>query len=181
MPNLINDIIVRQLSEEFASAEGMVIVSLSGLTVEETESLRDALAERGVRLRMVRNRLAKIALKNRGLDASDELLSGSIACAWGTSEDAINVAKIVQKAVKAADPKKGTKLAFKGGFFEGSMIDAKAAAALAELPGKAELRAKLLGVLSGPARSLVTLLAAPGSSVVRAMQAKVDKGEPAAT
>lgn len=181
MPNLINDIIVRQLSDEFARAEGMVIVSLNGLTVEETESLRDALAERGVRLRMVRNRLAKIALKNRGLEASDELLSGSIACAWGSSEDTINVAKVVQKAVKAADPKKGVKLAFKGGFFEGSMIDAKAAAALAELPGKAELRAKILGVISGPARSLVTLLAAPGSSVVRAMQAKVDKGEPAAT
>jgi len=181
MPNLINDIIVRQLSDEFARAEGMVIVSLKGLSVAETESLRDSLAERGVRLRMVRNRLAKIALKNRGLEASDELLSGSIACAWGSSEDAIHVAKVVQKAVKAADPKKGIKLAFKGGFFEGSMIDAKAVAALAELPGKSELRASLLGVISGPARSIATLLAAPGSSVARAMQAKVDKGEPAAT
>jgi large subunit ribosomal protein L10 len=181
MPNLINDIVVRQLSDEFARAEGMVIVSLSGLTVMETENLRDSLAERGVRLRMVRNRLAKLALKNRGLEASDEILSGSVACAWGTSEDAINVAKVVQKAVKAADPKKGTKLAFKGGFFEGAMMDAKQVAALADLPGKSELRAKMLGVLSGPARSLATLLAANGSSLVRVMQAKVDKGEPAAT
>ena len=51
MTNLINEIIVRQLSDEFARAEGMVIVSLTGLTVRETEDLRTALAENGVRLR----------------------------------------------------------------------------------------------------------------------------------
>ena len=142
MPNQINEIIVRQLSDEFARAEGMVIVSLSGLTVAETEDLRNALAERGVRLRMVRNRLARLALKNRGLEAGDELFNGSVACAWGSSEDAINVAKVVSKAAKRADPKKKAKLAFKGGFFEGNLLDARSAAALADLPGKNELDRK---------------------------------------
>src|SRR5262245_60277998 len=179
MPNQINEIIVRQLSDEFARAEGMVIVSLSGLTVAETEDLRDALAEHGVRLRMVRNRLARLALKNRGLEASDALFEGSVACAWGSSEDAISVAKVVAKAAKKADPKRKAKLTFKGGFFEGNLLDARSAAALAELPGKNELRAMLLGVISGPARSLATLLAAPGSSLARVVQARADKGEPA--
>jgi large subunit ribosomal protein L10 len=175
MPNQINEIIVRQLSAEFARAEGMVIVSLNGLSVEDTENLRNSLAEHGVRLRMVRNRLAKLALKNRGLEAADDLFQGSVACAWGSSEDAISVAKVVAKAAKSADPKKTSKLAFKGGFFEGSMLDARSTAALAELPSKNELRAMLLCLLNGPARSLATLLAAPGSSLARVLQAHADK------
>src|SRR5262245_47555536 len=121
MPNLINEIIVRQLSDEFARAEGMLIVSLSGLTVRETEDLRTALAQRGVRLRMVRNRLARLALKSRGLEAGEELFGGNVACAWGSSEDTIKIAKVVADAAKKIDPKKKAKLAFRGGFFEGNL------------------------------------------------------------
>lgn len=180
MPNLINEIIVRQLSDEFARAEGMVIVSLSGLTVEETENLRESLAESGVRLRMVRNRLACIALKGRGIEAGKELFNGNVACAWGTSEEAIRAAKAVVKAAKAIDPKRTAKLAFRGGLFEGSLLDAKSAAALADLPGKDELRAQMLGLLNGAARSLATLIQAPGSSLARVLQARIDKGGEAA-
>ena len=177
MPNLINEIIVRQLSDEFARAEGMVIVSLTGLTVRETEDLRISLAESGVRLRMVRNRLARLALKNRGLEAGEDLFGGNVACAWGNSEEAVKIAKAVAKAVKRVDPKKKkSKLAFRGGFFEGNLLDAKEAAALAELPGKDELRAMMLGLISGPARSLAVLLQAPGASLARVLQAHADKG-----
>ena len=175
MPNLINEIIVRKLSDEFARAEGMVIVSLAGLTVRETEDLRTALAQRGVRLRMVRNRLARLALKSRGLEAGEELFGGNVACAWGSSEDTIKIAKVVADAVKKVDPKKKAKLAFRGGFFEGNLLGPKEAAALAGLPGKDELRAMMLGLISGPARSLAVLLQAPGASLARALQARVDK------
>jgi large subunit ribosomal protein L10 len=180
MPNLINQIVVRQLSEEFAGAEGMVIVSLSGLTVEETENLRNSLAESGVRLRMVRNRLALRALRSRGLGPADELFSGNVACAWGSSETTVAIAKVVAQAIKKVDPKRKATVAFRGGFFEGNLLDQRSAAALADLPGKNELRAMLLGLLSGPARSLATLVAAPGSSIARVVQAHVDAGEPAA-
>jgi len=176
MPNLINEIIVRQLSDEFARAEGLVFVSMTGLTVRETEDLRTALAQRGVRLRMVRNRLARLALKNRGLEAGEEFFGGNVACAWGTSEDTIKIAKVVADAVRKVDPKKKARLAFRGGFFEGNLLDAKEAAALAGLPGKDELRAMMLGLISGPARSLAVLLQAPGASLVRALQAHADKG-----
>jgi large subunit ribosomal protein L10 len=175
MPNLINEIIVRKLSDEFARAEGMVIVSLAGLSVRETEDLRTALAERGVRLRMVRNRLARLALKSRGLEAGEELFGGNVACAWGSSEDAIKIAKVVANAVRSADPKKKARLGFRGGFFEGRLLDAKAAAALADLPGKEELRARLLGLISGPARSLATLLQAPCASLARVLDAHASK------
>jgi len=176
MPNLINQIIVRQLSDEFARAEGMVIVSMNGLTVEETENLRDSLAEGGVRLRMVRNRLASLALKSRGIEVEKGLFNGNIACAWGSSEDTIRIAKAVANAIRTSDPKK-VKVAFRGGLFEGNLLGAKEAAALADLPGKDELRAKMLGLLNGPARALATLIQGPGASLARVLQAHADKGE----
>jgi len=176
MPNLINEIIVRQLSDDFARAEGMVVLQVKGLTVAETETLRDTLAERGVRLRVVRNRLARLALKQRGLETPEDLFLGNVACAWGTSEQAINVAK----AVKGSEAKKTGKLAFKGGFFEGAVLDAKSTAALAELPGKDELRSMMLQLLNAPARQLATLLAAPGSSLVRVLNAHAEKAPAAA-
>ena len=178
MPNVVNEIIVRQLSDEFARADGMVIVSLTGLTVEQTEDLRNALAHHGVRLRMVRSRLARLALKNRGMDAAEELFAGTVACAWGSSEDAINVAKVVKTAARSLEPKKTAKLGVKGGFFEGNLLDARSAAALAELPGKNELRAMMLGLLSGPARSLAVLIQGPGASLARVVNARAEKGEP---
>src|SRR5262245_5921645 len=175
MASLINEIIVRQLSDEFTRAEGMVIVSLNGLTVRETEDLRTSLAKDGVRLRVVRNRLAQLALKNRGLEPNAELFAGNVACAWGSTEDAVKIAKVVARKVKKADRKKKNSLAFRGGFFEGNLLDAKGAAALAELPGKDELRAMMLGLISGPARSLATLIQGPGASLARVINARVTK------
>ena len=175
MPNLINEIVVRQLSEEFGRAEGLVIVSVGGLTVKETETLRESLAERGLRLRVVRNRLTKLALKSVGIEPPAEMLLGNLACAWGSSEDTINAAKILQ----ASPARKGGKLGFKGGLFEGSLLGPKEAAALAALPGKLELRAQMLGLLSAPARNLVALVAAPGSSLVRVLAARSEQTDSA--
>jgi len=177
MPNLINEIIVRQLSDEFAKAESIVVVSISGLTVAETENLRNSLAKDGVRLRMVRNRLARRALASRGFEGGQDLFQGNVACAWGSTEDAIRIAKVVSGAFKDVDAKRGAKLAFRGGIFEGNLLDAGSAAALADLPSKDELRAMMLGILSGPARSLAVLLQGPGASLARLLQARVDKGE----
>ena len=172
MPNIINEMIVRELTDAFADAEGMVVVSLAGLTVAETEGLRNSLAEQGVRLRMVRNRLAKIALKERGLEAPKDLLTGNVAMAWGTPEDTIHAAKVLVKSPE----KKAGKVVMRGGLLEGNLLGPEEATNLAELPGKQELQAMMLGVLSAPARQLVGLLAAPGGSLARVLQARVDEG-----
>lgn len=177
MPNVINEMIVRELKGSLTTAEGMVIVSLAGLTVAETEGLRDALAEQGVRLRVVRNRLAMIALRERGLTPPAELFSGSVAVAWGSPEDTIFAAKVLSKS----EPKKAGKLALRGGLLEGNLLDASQAAQMADLPGRDELRSMMLGVISAPVRNLVCLLAAPASSLARVVQAHADAGaEPSA-
>jgi large subunit ribosomal protein L10 len=172
MPNLVNEMLVRELSQTFKEAEGMVIVSMSGLTVRESEDLRDSLAEHGVRIQMVRNRLAKIAMKDAGLEVPSDLLAGNIAIACGQTEDAIHAAKVLHKS----PVRKQGKIVLRGGLLEGSVLDEKGARALADIPGKQELQSMLLSTIAGPARQLVGLLAAPHGSLVRVIQARVDEG-----
>jgi len=172
MPNLVNELVVRELTEELKDAEGVLIVSMAGLTVSESARLRDELATEGVRLRMVRNSLARIALRECGHEVEAEVFQGNVAIACGAPEHAIHAAKVVSKS----DAKKAGKLAVRGGLLEGKVLGPGDASSLASMPDRDTLRAQMLGVLSGPARSLVGLLAAPGGSLARVLQARVDAG-----
>jgi len=72
--------------------------------------------------------------------------------------------------------RKSGKVALRGGLLEGNLLDEKGAIGLAGLPGKLELRSMMLSAISGPARKLVGLLAAPQGALVRVIQARVDEG-----
>lgn len=171
MPNLVNKLVVRELTDVFRDASSMVIVSMNGLTMEENETLRDSLAEGGVEIRMVRNSLARIALKECGFDVPADVFQGNVAIAAGQPEHAIHAAKVVSKS----DVKKNGKVDFRGGVLEGVVLDQAGMRDLAEMPDRPTLQAMLLGVLSGPARQLVGLVNAVPSSLVRVVQARADK------
>ena len=67
MPNLVNQMVSRQLEKEIGEVDSMLVVSLDGLTVAETEVFRGDLAKSGVRLRMLRNKLARRVLRRHRL------------------------------------------------------------------------------------------------------------------
>ena len=173
MPNLVNKMIVRELVDTLKGAEGMVLVSMSGLSVQESEDLRNALAEQGVRIQIIRNRLAKLAMKDAGLEPPEDLLAGNMAIVCGDTEETISAAKVLQSSAA----RKSGKVSLRGGLLEGNMLDDKGALGLASLPGRLELQSMLLSAISGPARMLVGLLAAPQGALVRVIQARVDESE----
>jgi ribosomal protein L10 len=70
MPSLINRLIVKDLAKAFESADGLILVTYGGLTAVENETLRDKLAEKGCEMRLVRNALAHLVLKQRGYELS---------------------------------------------------------------------------------------------------------------
>ncbi len=177
MPNLVNKMIVRELTDSMSDAEGLVIVSMAGLSVVESENLRNTLAEKGCSLHMVRSRLARIVLGEKGFDLPKDMLMGNIAMVWGGPEDAINAAKVFDKS----DVKKAGKVAFRGGVLEGNLLGADEASQLAKLPGRDELRAQMVGVIAAPLQQLVGLLAAPQGALARVIQAHVDAGDSAGT
>ena len=173
MPNLVNRMVVRDLTEELKDADAMVVVSFGGLTVAEAETLRGSLAAKGVRVRLVRNRLARIVLAERGIEFPPDVLSGNVAIAFGSSEAAIDAAKVFADK----DVKKAGKVKVRGGLLEGDVLDAGSAASLADIPDRNTLRAQVLGVIAGPARSLATVLNAVPSAVARVVRARADELE----
>ena len=99
MPNIVNRMVVSELTQEFNDAEGMVLVSFGGLSVEETEELRGTLAEKEVRFRMVRNNLAKRVFAEQGYEFPEDTLIGNTGVAYGSTEATLGAAKVF------ADPK----------------------------------------------------------------------------
>jgi len=173
MPNLVNEMVTRQLSQDLGEAESMLVVSFEGLTVAETESIRGNLAKSGVKLRMVRNKLASRVLAKRGIEFEAGTLIGNTAVAYGEAEGAIHAAKVfTEKEVKKAG-----KVKVKAGLLEGTVLGASDAAALADIPDPDTMRAMVLGVISAPARSLVGVLNGLPSGLARVLQARTDQLE----
>ena len=69
MPNIVTELLTRELEQHFEESEGAVLVNYAGLTVKEDSELRDNLAAKGVEFRMVRNKLCKRVMTERGFGA----------------------------------------------------------------------------------------------------------------
>lgn len=173
MPNLVNKMTIADLESALDGAEGMLLVSFGGLDMPLTEKIRDGIAEKGAGFRMVRNKLAKRVLAGKGLEFGSEAFLGNTAIAYGDAEAVIGAAKVLTEK----EIKKTKLVAVRGGMLEGQTLDAAAATQLADVPDRDTVNAMLLGVISGPARGIASIINAVPSSVVRVIQAHADNAD----
>jgi large subunit ribosomal protein L10 len=161
--------LVVSLQEAFASSGAIVVAHYSGLTVAQMEALRVSMKAAGGQVKVAKNRLAKLALKEtEGADIS-ALFTGPTIIAY--SEDPITAPKI---AVEFA--KKHEKFVVLGGSMGATELDADGVKALAALPSLDELRAKIAGMLTQPAAKIASVVQAPGGQIARVIAAYSDKG-----
>jgi large subunit ribosomal protein L10 len=152
---------------------GLVVVShYSGLTVAQMTQYRQQVKAAGGKVKVTKNRLAKIALKDTDFDGIANLLTGPTVLAY--SKDPIAAAKISVEFSKKHD-----KLVVLGGSMGKNVLDAKGVKTLAELPSLDELRAKLIGLLQAPATKIARTVKEPGAKLARVIQAKASKEEAA--
>lgn len=145
-------IVVNALSEKVKAAKSIVLADYRGLTVEQDTELRNALRKAGVEYKVVKNTLTRFAAKENGLDGLDPFLNGPTAMA--TSEtDPVAPAKVLAEYAKKYD-----KLELKAGVVEGKVIDVNGIKALAELPPREVLIAKVLGTFNAPISGFVNVL-----------------------
>ncbi len=173
MPNIVKQLICSELETAFEGVEGLLMVSFGGLTVAETDALRDELASKGVEFRMVQNKLARRVLLEKGYEFPTEALQGNTGIAYGDAEAAINAAKIFTEP----EVKKGGKVKIKAGMLESNVLSQQDALELADVPDRDTLRAKILGCISGPARGLVCAMNGVPGGLARVIQARADQGE----
>ena len=149
--------VVAQLKEQLESAKGVVLTSNKGLTVAQDTELRRELREAGVSYHVVKNTMMRIAAKEAGLEGIDEHLEGTTAFAFST-EDAVAPAKVICGFMKKNKLEEAEILTVKVGVVEGKVIGVDEVKALAALPSREELIAKLLGSMNAPISNTVNVL-----------------------
>ncbi len=137
-----------------ATARHAFLVSFEGLTVSQATDLRSRIREQGGTYEVVKNRLALRAIEGQGLDDLKEQFRGPTAVAY-VDDDPVTLAKALtdfKKDVPAIE--------FKGAVVDGQTVDASEVEAIAQMPGREELIAKLLFLLQSPITRLARGLAA---------------------
>lgn len=155
---------VQDLNGIFTSAGVVVVTHYSGLTVADVTQLRVQMAEAGANFRVIKNRLAKIALDGTPCAGISELLAGPIAIAF--SEDFVAAPKVVATFAKQND-----NLVILGGVMGETILNVDDVEALAALPSLDELRAKLLSLFNAPATRIAGVLQAPAVQLARVFSA----------
>ena len=159
---------VALIKEKIDKAQVAVVSEYTGLSVEEITKLRRELQKEGGDYMVTKNTLAKIAIKGTPYEVLAETLKGPIAIAFGFT-DQVAPAKVLSKFIK--DTKKGEIIA---AAMDGQLMSAEEAKALANLPSREELYAKMLGCINSPASGIANSVNAVMSSLVRAVAAVRD-------
>ena len=145
---------LQQLESAFKGSDSAILVDYKGMNVPQVTELRRQLRTAKAHYKVVKNTIAKRALKGTSLEVLEKFFEGTTAVAY-TSTDPVALAKTLTTFGKTAPT-----LKIKAALVQGRAIKPAEVADLAALPGKPELYARLLGTLNAPMVQLVTVLSA---------------------
>jgi len=141
------------LTESLRNSKSAMVVSFNKLTVNKDQEFRNSLRAAGAKYQVVKNTLARIAVKGTQYEEATDAFKGVTAIAW-TDSDPVVLSKAISKFMKDnADI-----YTFKTGVVEGKLVDLKQVQSIASLPSKEELISKLLYVINAQAQRLVTVI-----------------------
>lgn len=146
---------VAALRDEFAGYDGYIFTDYRGITVDQITQIRKSLRKDDAAYRVVKNRYAKIALKNLDKTGAEDNMIGPTAVALVKGDTANVVAKVLYQAAKD-----GTSLTVKGALLNGEVLSADEIEAISKLPTKLELIASLMGTMKAPVQKLAATLLA---------------------
>lgn len=161
--------LVDQLQASLKDAGSIVVARNTGLTVADLETLRTQMRQAGGAVKVAKNRLAKLALKETDNADISALFEGPTVLAF--AKDPMTAPKIA-----SAFADKNQKFVVLGGAMGKTGLDANNVKALATMPSLDQLRAMLAGMLKQPATRIASVLQAPGGQVARVLSAYAEKG-----
>lgn len=141
------------LAEKLNNSKSAMIVSFNKLTVNKDQEFRNRLREAGAEYQVVKNTIARLAVKGTPYEGASEHFKGVTAIAW-TENDPVVLSKTISKFIKDNTDF----YSFKAGIVEGRVVDLKQVEAIASLPSKEELIAKLMFVINAQAQRIVTVI-----------------------
>ena len=149
---------ISEMTAQFEKSEAVLVTHYQGLTVKQLDELRESMREQGIKFKITKNRITKIALQSTKCKDLTNLFTGPTAVAL--SDDAITSAKILTKFSK-----ENQNLTILGGIMGNEVLDLAGVQNVATLPTFDEARARIVGNLRSQAQKIVSILLAPASKI----------------
>lgn len=156
MPSQKNQAMLAQVQDKVNRSTAMYFIDYQGITHKQLEEARRELRANDSEVVVTKNTLMRIALKEKGIDAVEQL-QGPFATLFSYS-DPVATAKVLKEFFKKNSLGEGDGPSIKFGIFEGAIIDDKTVKMLANIPPKEVLIGKLVGLLASPYSKLVWTL-----------------------
>ncbi len=145
--------VVAEVSAQVANAQTIAVAEYRGIAVGDLTTLRAKARESGVYLRVLKNTLVRRAIAGTPFEGLAGDLTGPLI--YGISTDPVAAAKVLNDFAKGND-----KIVLRAGSYAGNTLDKAGVQALASIPSREELLAKLLGVMQAPVSGMAGVLAA---------------------
>ena len=156
---------INSLKKDLDANNAMMVYHYEGLNVNQLDELREKMREVGALLKVTKNRITKLAIKETTHSDAEKLFTGPTAIAL--SQDPITIAKILVNFQK-----NNQKLKIVGGIMDNKLLAPSDVAEIATLPTLDEARAKIVGILQAPQQKLIGILLAPGRKIANLAHAK---------
>lgn len=144
--------LIAEFCDKLGRCKAAVITNYQGLKVTDINDLRKKLKEKGIDYKVVKNSLAKIALKEKGIKIDEAILDNPVAIAFGYNDE-VEPNKIVYQFTKTND-----KLGILGAVVNGKFVTANTIKSLALMPSREGLYAKMVGSIAAPLSGIVNVL-----------------------
>ncbi len=165
-------VVIEEVAAKVALAKSIIIAEYRGLEVGNITALRKEARANGVYLRVLKNTLARRAVADTPFAVLSDKMVGPLI--YGISTDPVAAAKVINNFAKTNE-----KLVLKGGALPNSVLDAEGVKALATLPSRDELLAKLMGTMQAPIAQFVRTLNEVPTKFVRGLAAVRDQKQAA--
>lgn len=163
---------VIEVSDALSTAASVAFMAFDKFNVDDMEDLRDQLFAAGVRLRVMPKRLLKLVADKLKLAFDPRDIEGQVAVLWGA--DPVAPAKVLYTFARKHDM-----VQLAAGVLDGRFLSQEEVTALAQLPGRDELRGQLVSVIAGPIKGFVTVLTGAQRNFVYALSAIRDQKQEA--
>lgn len=158
-------VVVQEITEKIRASKSVILVDYNKLTVAEVSALRNKCKQAGCEYKVYKNTLVRKALNDLGHSDFDSDLNGPTAVAFGPDET--SAAKVMQTAAKDYEGK----IVIKSAFVDNAYVDKAGVKALASMPSREELIAKMLGSMQAPMSNFAGVLNNLVAGIVRVLGA----------
>ena len=156
--------VVTEVAQLIENAQTVAVAEYRGIGVTALTTLRKSAREQDVQIRVLKNTLARLAIKGTSFESLSNDLTGPLL--YSISEDAVAAAKVLNDFAKTND-----KMVLKAGVYNGALLDQAGIKALASIPSREELLAKLAYVMKAPVSKMARALGAVAAQKAEAAEA----------